>query len=158
VRGNAGDSSGFLFSDDATYLTLIAPPVFAHSIAMACDIKQWRDSVLMEEETAPDRPYTPILRLFTTASSLYGLLLECVEGLLPTPDIRRLERERDRLRLWADGYGVVSGNLDRVLADTRRMRHSTICLLVSICRTLVKGLSQCSCQVLGRNGTRRGSY
>ena len=116
-------------------------------IAMACDVEQWRDSVLMEEETAPDRPYTPILALFTTASSLYGLLLECVEGLLPTPDIRRLERERDRLRLWADGYGVVSGNLDHVLADTRRMRHSTICLLVSICRTLVKGLSSHSAHV-----------
>ena len=118
---------------------------------MARDIKQWQDSVLTEEKAAPDGSDTPILRLFTAAGSLYGLLLKSVETLLPTPEFRRLEREHHRLELWGDGYGVVSGNLDHVLADAKRMRHSTICLLVTICRTLAKGMSQRSCQVLGRH-------
>lgn len=119
---------------------------------MERDITRWQDAILAEEKTAPDELEAPILHLFTTAGRLYSLLLQSVKTLLPTPEFRKLEREHDRLRLWADGYGVISGNLDHVLADATRMRHSTIRLLVRICCTLAKSTSQFLFLLLGRLG------
>ncbi len=75
-------------------------------------------------------------RLATAAIKFFGLLLEhaCLEA---SPDLlRSLEREYGYLQLWCDGYGVPSGELDALLAESRRLRLATYRFLVSVCRTL----------------------
>ena len=49
---------------------------------------------------------------------------------------RTFEREYGYLQLWCDGYGVRDGDLDVILAESKRLRHSTYRLLASICDTL----------------------
>jgi hypothetical protein len=44
--------------------------------------------------------------------------------------------------LWCDGYGVRDGDLDAILAESKRLRHSTYRLLASICDTLTDSKSK----------------
>jgi hypothetical protein len=44
--------------------------------------------------------------------------------------------------LWCDGYGVRDGDLDAILAESKRLRHSTYRLLASICNTLTDSKSK----------------
>ncbi|KAK3374677.1 hypothetical protein B0H63DRAFT_525976 [Podospora didyma] len=90
------------------------------------EIVKWQDSLSRDEgigiEADGSSSSTPdglTTRLRTAASQ-----------------IRSLEREYDYLRLWADGYGLFSGELDKILAASKRLRHSTNRLLVGICQTL----------------------
>ncbi len=106
---------------------------------MVRDIQQWQTSVFKDGKTPSYEPDGLISRLLATAHGLYFFLLGKLKPVLPTAEFRALEREHDRLQLWADGYAVESGNLDNTLADATRMRHSTVRILVSICRTLANG-------------------
>jgi len=75
-------------------------------------------------------------RLTTVICLLYKHSLDCLRPGLSRPSYRRLEQPYDYLRLWSDGYGVPSGDLDGILDDSKRLRRSTLRLLLSICRTL----------------------
>ncbi|KAK8060007.1 hypothetical protein PG996_009937 [Apiospora saccharicola] len=53
-----------------------------------------------------------------------------------------LERSQSYLVLWADGYGVSDGLLDKSLDKSRRARATTLRLLFSVSQTLTKRLFQ----------------
>ena len=74
--------------------------------------------------------------LSTTVSELFRLLLNHARLQTSNAMFRTLEREYSYLQLWCDGYGVPFGHLDAILAESKRLRHSTLRLLVSICHTL----------------------
>ncbi|KAK8028448.1 hypothetical protein PG991_005504 [Apiospora marii] len=53
-----------------------------------------------------------------------------------------LQRSQSYLVLWADGYGVSDGLLDKSLDKSRRARATTLRLLLSVSQTLTKRLFQ----------------
>lgn len=53
---------------------------------------------------------------------------------------RALRRHRVQLKLWADGHGVRDGNLDKILAESKHLQHTTLTVLNSLCKTLFKGM------------------
>ena len=52
------------------------------------------------------------------------------------PHYISLERSYSRLKLWSDNYGVSQGELDEVLAKSRKLRRAALKLLTSIATTL----------------------
>ncbi|ORY63867.1 uncharacterized protein BCR38DRAFT_201795 [Pseudomassariella vexata] len=102
-------------------------------------IARWQQAI--SQERGSEEP--PLLAYaYKACSELYAALLA---GLRDDPLIDplvkiSLERSHGYLVLWADGYGVSEGQLDSSLDRSRRARHSTIRLLVSICKTLTKCL------------------
>ena len=133
-------SHSFLLSDDGQYTKHPTSPISdsipicSARIAMDSGIEEWQHSVLSDVSTELSSSQHDGIasRLATAAIKFFGLLLEHA----PQHLLRSLEREYDYLQLWCDGYGVPFGELDAVLAESRRLRHATYRLLVSICRTL----------------------
>lgn len=56
---------------------------------------------------------------------------------LPKVVCRSLERSGASLILWADGHGILQGDLDDVLKKSRFLRKSILELLISISQTLI---------------------
>jgi hypothetical protein len=52
-----------------------------------------------------------------------------------------LRRCESLLKLWANGHGVWTGKLDNVLERSRNLRHTTLCILNPLCKTLLDGTS-----------------
>lgn len=75
-------------------------------------------------------------RLSTAATTLFRLLLAGWPPQQPKPLFRALEREYGCLLLWCNGYGLSSGDLDAILADSKRLRNTTLRLLMSISHSL----------------------
>ena len=106
---------------------------------MSSQVQLWRVSLPASDGDAAlssRAPPASAARLITLACDIYQLCLESLAKRLSKPLYRKVERPYGYLRLWADGYGVSSGELDKVLADSTRLRRSTVRLLVSLCRTL----------------------
>jgi hypothetical protein len=105
---------------------------------MGSEIKRWQQSVVRDadSEASSSKQDGFVSRLSGAACELFHLFLE--EGHLKTtrPHRRTLSRIYDYLQLWCDGYGVSSGDLDAALSESKRLRHDTCRLLVSICHTL----------------------
>ncbi|KAJ9138415.1 hypothetical protein NKR23_g8598 [Pleurostoma richardsiae] len=105
-------------------------------------IQQWQSSLPSadRDDLACTRGDGLAARLTLAACEVYQLTLKHLAGQIPKQSYRRFERSRDYLVLWSDGYGALSGDLDIVLSDSRRLRHATLGHLVSICRTLANKL------------------
>ncbi len=105
---------------------------------MDSGIEEWQCSVSSDvtAEASSSRHDGIACRLATAATEFFGFLLEHARLQTSPPLLRTLEREYGYLQLWCDGYGVPSGKLDVVLAESRRLRHATYRLLISVCRTL----------------------
>lgn len=101
-------------------------------------IEKWQHSVLSNVPTEPtsSRHDGIASRLATAATKFFGLLLEHARLKISPDLLRALEREYNYLQLWCDGYGVPSGELDAVLAQSGRLRLATYRLLVSVCSVL----------------------
>ncbi|KAK4247363.1 hypothetical protein C7999DRAFT_32236 [Corynascus novoguineensis] len=110
---------------------------------MRRDVEKWRYSLLHDSNSERSSSWHdgPASRLSTAASELFRLLLD--EAPLQTSKlvVRTLQREYSCLQLWCDGYGLTTGDLDAVLANSKRLRYSTIRLLVSVCYTLADKLA-----------------
>ncbi|GAB1319996.1 Zn(2)-C6 fungal-type domain-containing protein [Madurella fahalii] len=94
--------------------------------------RQWQEFVLNSGE--PPWPKDTNRRLAgnlsAAASSLWRSILGRCQNQLPELVLRRIRREYGHYQLWCDGYGVLSGELDNVLAGSKRLRLSTYRLLV----------------------------
>jgi hypothetical protein len=110
---------------------------------MGNEIVQWQRSVFHDAglESSSSKPDGTAYRVSTSACELFRLLVDHAENHIPKSVLRALERECGYLQLWCDGYGVSSGELDAILAESRRLRHSTYRLLASICHTLADSKS-----------------
>jgi len=105
---------------------------------MGNEIVQWQRSVLHDAGLGPPstKPDGIASRLGTCACELFRLLVEQARDQAPKDVAGALERECGYLQLWCDGHGAASGELDAVLAESKRLRRSTYRLLTSICHTL----------------------
>lgn len=105
---------------------------------MGNEIVQWQRSVLHDAGLGPPstKPDGIACRLGACACELFRLLVEHAQDQAPKDVAGALERECGYLQLWCDGHGAASGELDAVLAESRRLRRSTYRLLTSICDTL----------------------
>ncbi|KAL2201511.1 hypothetical protein P885DRAFT_73854 [Corynascus similis CBS 632.67] len=110
---------------------------------MRRDVEKWQYSLLHDNSSEHSSSWNdgPASRLSTAASELFRLLLDEVPLQNSRLVVRTLQREYSCLQLWCDGYGLAAGDLDAVLANSKRLRYSTIRLLVSVCYTLADKLT-----------------
>ncbi|WQF83671.1 hypothetical protein CDEST_08685 [Colletotrichum destructivum] len=59
---------------------------------------------------------------------------------LPKDICRSLERSGGSLILWADGHGILCGNLDDALRTSRFLRKTILDLLINVSQTLIDGI------------------
>jgi hypothetical protein len=110
---------------------------------MGREIEKWQYSVYGTcSEPSSSRSEGLATRLTAGISELFRLLLGHDQTQISTSTLRTLEREYGYLQLWCDGYGVRDGDLDAILAESKRLRHSTYRLLASICDTLTDSKSK----------------
>jgi hypothetical protein len=105
-------------------------------------IEKWQRSVSdgLEPSTSnANLEEGPASRLGTTAAALFSTLLDDSSDKAASNSIvRALEHEYAYFRLWDDSYGLATGDLDRTLSQSRRVKRLTCRLLASLCRTLAK--------------------
>jgi hypothetical protein len=131
------------------------------------EIEKWQHSVTIGERDQGPEPSTSkadgiAFRLSTAASELFRLVLKTARNQTSRTVFRTLEREYGHLQLWCDGYGALSGELDCVLAESKRLRYLTYQLLASVCETLTDSrfkvaLILCLSLTLLRNGGHAAS-
>lgn len=101
-------------------------------------IHEWQKAV---QSNQVSEEVISIAKVFSDCSDLWGVVnrnLAQQHGLQKIT-IRKLESAHSYIRLWADGYGVASGQFEEKLKNSQRAGDLTIRLLQSICRTLTKG-------------------
>jgi hypothetical protein len=101
-------------------------------------IHEWQKTILPNQSS---EEVISIAKVFSDCSDLWG----AVTRILAAPQhgirkntIRKLESAHSYIRLWADGYGVLSGQFEERLKNSQRAGDLTIRLLQSICRTLTQ--------------------
>jgi hypothetical protein len=100
-------------------------------------VLKWQQSV-RDDHHIDEKP--PVSHLFTVCSEFYAEIVAQLSANSATERglLLKLQRSHSYLILWADGYGVTEGHLDASLDKSRRVKRSTINLLISICQTLTK--------------------
>lgn len=101
-------------------------------------VGEWQEAILpnqTSEETVS------IAKVFSDCSDLWGAVVRILaqQHWIQKNTIRKLESAHSYMRLWADGYGVQSGQFEEKLKNSQRAGDLTIKLLQSICRTLTQG-------------------
>jgi hypothetical protein len=98
-------------------------------------IKEWQKEA--SREVILDDTW-PIAQLYSSCLKLNRGLLRVLEAKprLSKANVRRLERSYESLCLWGAEFKVSEGNLDDILQRSRRLRRSTVKLLISVGRTL----------------------
>ncbi|KAJ8114276.1 hypothetical protein OPT61_g3797 [Boeremia exigua] len=103
-------------------------------------IKRWQEQAESESEA---KPYGLIARLFSHCLDLLKYLLQNLEsGTSTKRDRNVLQRCNSLLRVWARGYGALTGDLDTLLDRSRTLRQTVLCILHPLCHALVKGLQK----------------
>ncbi|KAK7956505.1 uncharacterized protein PG986_005727 [Apiospora aurea] len=108
-------------------------------------VAEWQQSItaIRDPEDHPDDP--PLLaQLYGACSVLFRDILTVFtsNSSIDKPALLSLQRSQSYLVLWADGYGVSDGLLDKSLDKSRRARATTLRLLYSVSQTLTKRLIQ----------------
>lgn len=102
-------------------------------------IEQWQESV--PDGEAPPSPtennHGLTGQLSTNASSLFLSTMKSGKDHFSEEVLLRIRREYGYFQLWCDGYGVLSGELDDILAGATRLRNSTYRSLVDVCQALL---------------------
>ncbi|KAK8080237.1 hypothetical protein PG997_008055 [Apiospora hydei] len=115
------------------------------AMAGADRVAEWQQSItaIRDPEDHPDDP--PLLaQLYGACSVLFRDILTVFTSNLSIDKsaLLSLQRSQSYLVLWADGYGVSDGLLDKSLDKSRRARATTLRLLYSVSQTLTKRLIQ----------------
>ncbi|KAI0970720.1 hypothetical protein F4678DRAFT_434454 [Xylaria arbuscula] len=102
-------------------------------------IREWQETVLPNQNS---EEVISIAKVFSDCSDLWGLVTDTLteQHLTKKNTIRKLESAHSYIRLWADGYGILSGQFEGKLKNSQRAGDLTIRLLQSICRTLTQEL------------------
>lgn len=98
-------------------------------------VEQWQENLhpsLIPEETSS------VARLYTASSGLWRILLRAVstQDAVADSSIKKLESAYSYYVLWADGYGIRSGEFQQKIHKSQRAGDQSIRLLQSICKTL----------------------
>ncbi|KAK4038583.1 hypothetical protein C8A01DRAFT_37492 [Parachaetomium inaequale] len=110
---------------------------------MGGEIERWQHTVSRDVRSGASSSNHDGLasRLSRAACELFPLLLSLSRSQTSKETFRALEREYGYLKLWCDGYGATSGELDVALSESKRLRHATYRLLVSVCHNLADKLT-----------------
>lgn len=106
------------------------------------EIRRWSRDIPLEspepsiEKGIVGRLYSDICRLYKEV--LYTIF-DTKDAKLSKPLHRMLESGYTCLLTWGTDYGVGYGELDRAIRNSKRLQHSTVKLMVSICDILTKG-------------------
>ncbi|KAK7997457.1 elongation factor 1-beta [Apiospora arundinis] len=112
-------------------------------MAGASRVAEWQQSIteIRDSEDHPDDPPL-IAQLYVSCSELFR---DIITGLSDDASadnsvLISLQRSQSYMVLWADGYGVSDGLLDKALDKSRRARSTTLRLIYSVSQTLTKRL------------------
>ncbi|KAK6828318.1 hypothetical protein PG987_011659 [Apiospora arundinis] len=112
-------------------------------MAGASQVAEWQQSIteIRDSEDHPDDPPL-IAQLYVSCSELFR---DIITGLSDDASadnsvLISLQRSQSYMVLWADGYGVSDGLLDKALDKSRRARSTTLRLIYSVSQTLTKRL------------------
>lgn len=102
-------------------------------------IEQWQESVPDGEvrDVLKEANHGLISELSATASSLFLSILKTGSDQFPEKHVMKIRREYGCFQLWCDGYDVLPGELDDILAGSTRLRHSTYRRLIDVCQALL---------------------
>ncbi|KAK4097713.1 hypothetical protein N658DRAFT_265334 [Parathielavia hyrcaniae] len=97
---------------------------------MSHKIENWQNSVPDGNNAEPSSATTDGLasRLTRATCEVFGFALQHAKRQTSKAVFRALKRQYGYLQLWCDGYGVAAGDLDDVIDDSRRLRHSHLSL------------------------------
>ncbi|KAI0451086.1 hypothetical protein F5B21DRAFT_488118 [Xylaria acuta] len=103
-------------------------------------IYEWQKTILPDQSS---EEVIGIAKVFSDCSDLWGVVINILaqQRWIQKNTIRKLESAHSYIRLWADGYGVPSGQFEERLRNSQRAGDLTIRLLQSICRTLTQELT-----------------
>ncbi|KAK8042350.1 hypothetical protein PG994_012833 [Apiospora phragmitis] len=114
-------------------------------MAGADRVAEWQQPITdtRDPEDHPDDPPL-IAQLYESCSVLFRDIIIDFAGdsSVDKSILLSLQRGQSYLVLWADGFGVSDGLLDKSLDKSRRARASTLRLLFSVSQTLTKRLVQ----------------
>ncbi|KAI5863655.1 hypothetical protein GGS23DRAFT_596159 [Durotheca rogersii] len=82
-----------------------------------------------------------IIRIYDIGRDLFQAFVRALKNVddLPKPLYRRFECGYTRYVGWALDYNVQDDTLDRLLAESRRLRELTVEILIDICALLRQG-------------------
>ncbi|KAK7958631.1 hypothetical protein PG988_013479 [Apiospora saccharicola] len=114
-------------------------------MAGADRVAEWQQSIteIRDPEDHSDDP--PLIApLYKACSAVFRDIITHLSSDLSIDKSVQLSLQRSQsyLVLWADGYGVSDGLLDKSLDKSRRARATTLRLLFSVSQTLIKRLFQ----------------
>ncbi|KAJ3579278.1 hypothetical protein NPX13_g1292 [Xylaria arbuscula] len=102
-------------------------------------IHEWQKAIL---PNADSEEAIGIANVFSGCSDLWGFVTRILtrEEWVKKGTIHKLDSAHGYIRLWADGYDVLSGQVEKGLKNSQRAGDLTIRLLQNICRTLTQEL------------------
>ncbi|TRX89069.1 hypothetical protein FHL15_010088 [Xylaria flabelliformis] len=103
-------------------------------------INEWQKTVLPSQSS---EEIIGIAKVFSDCSDLWRVVIHILaqQHWVQKNTLHKLESAHSYIRLWADGYGVLSGQFEERLKNSQRAGDLTIRLLQSICRTLTQELT-----------------
>lgn len=106
-------------------------------------VAEWQQSItgLRNPEGHLDDPPL-IAQLYAACSEFFGAIIIVLSGdeTIDKSVLVTLQRSQSYMVLWADGYGVSDGLLDKSLDKSRRARGATLRLIFSVSQTLTKSM------------------
>ncbi|KAI1427618.1 hypothetical protein F5Y12DRAFT_791900 [Xylaria sp. FL1777] len=103
-------------------------------------IHEWQKAILPDPNS---EEVIGIAKVFSDCSGLWGAVTRILaqQQWVKKETLRRLESAHSYIRIWADGYDVLSGQFEERLKNSQRAGDQTIRLLQNICRTLTQELT-----------------
>lgn len=106
-------------------------------------VSQWQEK---SSVAALDPSKGPAERLWESCADIYVGLLDSLKTIGASENLLKdIRKEFKTFLLWGDGLKNGEGGLDWILQQSKRLRHSTIRILISMGRKL---RSQCSPHLL----------
>lgn len=107
--------------------------------------KSAQSPINTEDDVVPAGPPL-VVNLFESCSSFWRDVLTALseDASIERSILVGLKRSLSYLVLWADGFGVGGERLDIALSKSKRVRATTLRLLLSVSRTLIE--SECHIQ------------
>ncbi|KAF1828670.1 hypothetical protein BDW02DRAFT_211004 [Decorospora gaudefroyi] len=110
----------------------------AYALDSSDQIQRWQESAASVAEHQDPR----------IAARLGRAALDCLAYLLKISDTALISRREKNvlrrchatLKLWTDGHGMWSGELDHVLERSKHLHHTTLSVLNSLCGVLLVGM------------------
>jgi hypothetical protein len=119
----------------SSFLKHISSTASAHDASN--QIERWQETVA-DTETQGTGIAVRLCR--AALDSLSSVFRTSTAGFLSKREKNVLRRCHATLKLWADGHGAWTGELDQIFERSTHLQHTTLSVLYSLCRTLLVGM------------------